>query len=49
MDSNQELEASDKKILQESRPGTKILNMSWSRYKDNAMNRGKEAQSIVVS
>ena len=43
MDTNQQLEASDLKILQESRPGTKILNMSWARYRDNAMSRGKEA------
>ena len=49
MDTNQKLEESDLKILQESRLGTKILNMSWARYRENAMNRGKNVQSIVVS
>ena len=49
MDTNQKLEASDLKILQESRLGTKILNMSWARYRENAMKRGKNVQSIVVS
>ena len=40
MDNNLQLEASEQKILKETRPGTKILGMSWARYKKSAINRG---------
>ena len=42
-------EGVEDKMLKESRPGTKILGMSWSRYRDVAMRRGKNVKSIIVS